>query len=184
MSSTQTSPSSSLLRLPVELRDEIYELAVIAESQDREVDVFSRCKPRSVLNLVSKQLDAEVKQVVARKKLPCRHTLFSFTLEKVFGGRGGMRRQKHHDMNDASQLRIVAINSGNNNPLAVIVTFPAAPETPLLNVYGASQERQAELEARFVDDMGSLRTRQRDLTKHRMIEKVVILLRIALHRVW
>ncbi|KAK5120116.1 hypothetical protein LTR85_006597 [Meristemomyces frigidus] len=197
MSASQTPLPKSLLGLPAELRDEIFELAIIAEGPEREVDVFSRCKPRSSLMLVSKQIYGEVEKVIERNQWPCRHILFSFTLwgpelgiqqvhETIFGGRGGMRRPKDHDMNDAECLRVIAINSGNNNPLAVTVTFPypAAPARPLLEVYGATNERQSELEARFIDTMRAIKSRQQDGTKHKMLEEILIQLRIAIHRVW
>lgn len=104
-----------LSQLPLELREAIYEFTV--GSLEREVDVYSKCAPRSILSLVSRRLEEEVKAVVTRKKTwPCKHTDFTFTLwdprEDIedakrrlgFGGEQGMRRTKgsRHEQHQTS----------------------------------------------------------------------------------
>ena len=69
----------TLERLPRELRDHIYQLAI--DPCDEDVNLHSYCKPHIVLATLSKAIQKESLQFIEdAKKAPCSHTRFSIGL--------------------------------------------------------------------------------------------------------
>lgn len=197
MTPVPATPTTNLLRMPLELREAIYELTVGADDDAHEVDVYSKCTPRSTLSLVCKQTHKELEAVIKRKaKWPCKHTKFSFHLwdprESIdvvkhrlgFGSEQGMRCQLEHDLENTTRLRVVCINSGQDNPTAVTATFHDQARTPAFSIYGVSASRCGHLHQRFARMLDRWQASAQKDEKALLAQETVIGIRIAVHRVF
>ena len=192
--STPTEPFR-LFSLPLELREAIYEHTIGVDDHKLETYIYSKCTPRSILSLVSKQGGSEVADLIKRHKRPCRHTHFRFTLwdprisideakkHLSFGTNEGMRQPISRDLTNAIKLRIVCINTGSDNPSAVIAKFRPNERESDLDVSGASADCYVRVRRRFGR---ILLSRDADAwaegRKAADVQELLIQLRIALHR--
>lgn len=147
-------PSLGVLgRLPGELRNVIYDLAINTE-HELEVDYHKPCRQRQSLHLVSRQVHAETKSLMAAfqaRSSPCEHVNFSVRVPKYqdllsffwshqlgqrISTRDVRQQSKPHNIANAKSIRFVTGHLGGQAPTAVTcyLRFPL-PST--CQVFGA-----------------------------------------------
>lgn len=153
----------TLERLPAELRNTIYELAINTEHElEYEADFDGPCRQRQSLHLVSKQVYAETKGFLeASKNRPCRHVKFVLIVPEDEDERDNMVWNTAHTIDhETITIRFVTGHLAGYAPLAVecCLRVPANPAhlESRCDVFGASQKLANYVDEATTDSMDAM----------------------------
>ncbi|KAK4496192.1 hypothetical protein PRZ48_012172 [Zasmidium cellare] len=164
---TVDNPSlGTLERLPAELRNTIYELAIETE-YELEADFHRPCRQRQSLHLVSKQIHQETIGFLAVVRYqPCRHVNFAVTIpeapetpshERILQRIAGQLSPVHNIV-QAQTIRFITGHLDGDAPLAVTCHL-RLPTDSYCQVYGAREQRATYVTQELNSALGTLQHR-------------------------
>lgn len=149
--STHNPSLGPLARLPGEIRNRIYELAI--DRSDEEVEIKKPCYPHAALCRASKQIGRECVGIIQSvKRSPCQHRRFLFKTLPTYNvlanedsitdenGASGLIPRSHEVQSTRVTYSVLTSHVGKDVPLAVIITVKLPDESTAM-FYGASEKR-------------------------------------------